>query len=69
MLLTILIKALYNEDKPGIEPNKENILAVIGCIKTLEAANPEGVRSVLNKLKECKEFQSKHSFTESLKLL
>lgn len=69
MLLTILIKALYNEDKNGIEPNEENISAIIECIRTLEATRPECVRKTLNKLKECKEFNSKKTFKKSLEIL
>jgi len=69
VLLTILIKALYNEDKKGEEPNRQNISAIIECIRTLEAARPESVRKTLNKLKECKEFNSKKIFKESLEIL
>lgn len=65
-LLTILVKALYDEDKTNQQPNTENILAIVECIRTLEAAKPECVRNVLNKLRECKEFQSKQCFKESL---
>lgn len=69
VLLTILIKALYNEHKTGLEPNKDNIFAISECIKTLEAARPECVRNVLNKLKECKQFESKKMFKETLEML
>jgi hypothetical protein len=69
VLLTILVKALYNEDKINQQPNMENVLAIIECIRILEAARPECVRNVLNKLKECKEFQSKKMFIEFLKTL
>jgi len=69
VLLVILIKALYSEDKNSVQPNKENILAIIECIKTLEAARPECIRNVLNKLKECKEFQSKIIFKKYLEML
>jgi len=68
-LLTILIKALYNEDKVELPPNKKNILAILECIKTLEAAKPECVRNVLNKLKECEELNTKSIFKESLEIL
>lgn len=69
VLLTILIKALYSEDKMCTQPKKENILAIIECIKTLEAARPDYVRNILNKLKACKELESKQIFKESLELL
>jgi len=65
----MLIKALYSEDKHFVQPNEENILAIVECIKTLEAARPECVRNVLNKLKECKEFQSKIMFKKYLEML
>lgn len=65
MLLTILIKALYNEDKTNVQLNKENIMAIIECIKTLEATTPECIY-ILKQLKECKELQSKKIFVESL---
>lgn len=66
VLLTILIKALYNEDKLPLQSNKENILAIVECIRTLEAVRPECVRSTLNKLKSCKELHVKKIFKESL---
>jgi len=69
VLLTILSKALYNEDKSPVQPNKENILVIVECIRTLEAARPECIRNVLNKLRECKEFQSKTIFKEYLEML
>lgn len=69
VLLTILIKALYNEDKSPVQPNKENIIVIVECIRTLEAARPECIRNVLNKLKECKEFQSKIIFKQYLEML
>lgn len=69
VLLTILVKALYDEDKMNQQPNMENILAIIECIRTLEAAKPECVRNVLNKLKQCEEFQSKKLFKDSLETL
>lgn len=65
----ILIKALYNEDKLCLLPNKEIIEAIIECIKTLEAARPDCVRETLNRLKACEELQSKKIFKESLELL
>jgi len=64
-----LIKALYNEDKNSVQPNKENITAIVECIRTLEAARPECIRDILNKLKESKEFQSKMRFKEYLEML
>ncbi|VVC37069.1 Armadillo-type fold,Tti2 family,Armadillo-like helical [Cinara cedri] len=67
VLLAILIKALYNEDKT--QPKKENILAIEECIKTLKASRPECINPILTKFKECKEFQSKKIFKESLKKL
>jgi len=69
VLLVILIKALYSEDKNAVQPNEENILVIVECIKTLEAARPECIRNVLNKLKECKEFQSKIIFKKYLEML
>lgn len=69
VLLTILIKALYNEDKEGLQLNEENILAIVECIRTLEAARPECIRNVLNKLKKCKEFKSKKIFMKYLEIL
>jgi len=69
VLLTILIKALYNEDKSPVQPNKENIIVIVECIRTLEAARPECTRNILNTLKECKEFQSKIIFKEYLEML
>ncbi|XP_025198705.1 TELO2-interacting protein 2-like [Melanaphis sacchari] len=69
VLLLILIKALYNEDKNSMEPNEKNILVIVECIKTLEAARPECVRNVLNKLKQCEEFQSKIKFKKFLDML
>lgn len=52
-----------------MQPNKENIIVIIECIRTLEAARPECIRNILNKLKECKEFQSKMRFKEYLEML
>jgi len=69
VLLTILLKALYNEGKSGVEPNEENISAIIECIKTLEAARPKCVRNTLNVLKECKTFNSNKIFKETLETL
>lgn len=69
VLLTILIKALYNEDKMGEQPNKDNIMVIVECIQTLEAVRPQCTRGVLNELKGCKEFQSKTIFIEHLKQL
>lgn len=65
MLLSILIKALYNEDQTDVQPNEENIMAIVECIKTLIATRPECIH-ILKQLKECKEFQSKKIFVESL---
>lgn len=69
VILTILIKALYNEDKLGLQPNNEIIEAILECIKTLEATRPDCVRDILNRLKTCKELQSKKIFKASLELL
>lgn len=52
-----------------LKPNEENILAIIECIRTLEATRPECVRNILNKFKKCKEFQSKILFKEYLEML
>lgn len=64
ILLVVLIKALYNEDK--IQHNEENIMAIVECIRTLQAARPECINPILTKFKECKEFQSKQIFKEYL---
>jgi len=69
VLLTILIKALYNEDKSSVQPNKENIIVIVECIRTLEAVRPECIRNILNKLKDSEEFQSKIIFKEYLEML
>jgi len=52
-----------------MQPNKENILAIVECIRTLEAAKPECIRNILNKLKEYKEFQSKNIFKKYLEMV
>lgn len=49
-------------------PNMENISAIKKCIRTLEAARPECIRNILNKLKECNEFKSKRTFINSLEI-
>lgn len=69
VLLTILIKALYSEHATDLQPNKDNIIAISECIRTLEAVRPECVRNVLNKLKECKQFESNKIFKETLETL
>lgn len=69
VLLTILIKALYNEDKVGQQSNKDNIMALLECIRTLQAVRPECTKSVLKKLKENEELQSKNKFIEYLEMI
>lgn len=69
MLLTILIKALYNEDNMDVQTKKETILGIVECIRILETAKPKLVREVLNKLKECKELKTKEIFKETLETL
>lgn len=69
VLLTILIKALYNEDKVGQQSNKDNIMALLECIRTLQTVRPECTKSVLKKLKENEELQSKNKFIEYLEMI
>ncbi|XP_050442982.1 uncharacterized protein LOC126847048 [Adelges cooleyi] len=65
-LLTILVKALYDEDNlNSLPPNDENITAIVDCIRTLVAAVPEATIS-LNKLKNENEFQTKLILIEAL---
>lgn len=67
VLLTILIKALYNEGKMNSQPNMKNVSAIEECFRLLEAIRPECLRTTLKKLVESEELKSKTNCVNLLK--
>lgn len=68
VLLTTLIKVLYNESKMDSQPDMRNISAIEECFRVLEAIRPECLRNTLNKLMESKELKLKNNCIDFLKI-